>query len=106
MSNFFNPMYPNNYMNRPHFTPPSYLANNSPTLPTSIEEKSSNIESQTRDIAEEKILSKHLPDKPLLEFHGIKLYSDDVLILLLIFFLYKENINDMLLFIALFSLLF
>lgn len=44
--------------------------------------------------------------KPLLEFHGIKLYNDDLLILLLIYFLYKENINDKLLLIALFSLLF
>lgn len=44
--------------------------------------------------------------KPLLEFHGIKLFNDDLLILLLIYFLYKENINDKLLLIALFSLLF
>ena len=43
---------------------------------------------------------------PLLEFAGIKLYSDDVLILALIYFLYKENIDDKLLLIALFSLLF
>lgn len=44
--------------------------------------------------------------KPLLEFHGIKLFNDDLLILLLIYFLYKENINDKILFIVLFSLLF
>ena len=49
-------------------------------------------------------LSKKNP--PLLEFAGIKLYSDDVLILALIYFLYKENIDDKLLLIALFSLLF
>lgn len=45
-------------------------------------------------------------NSPLLEFAGIKLYSDDVLILALIYFLYKENIDDKLLLIALFSLLF
>lgn len=48
----------------------------------------------------------HLNEKPLFEIHGIQLYNDDVLILLLIFFLYKEQVNDMLLLIALFSLLF
>ena len=45
-------------------------------------------------------------DKPLMEFGGIQLYHDDLLILLLIYFLYKEKINDKLLLIALFSLLF
>lgn len=54
----------------------------------------------------EKRSKKHLTEPPLFEFHGIQLYSDDLLILLLIFFLYKENINDILLFVALFSLLF
>ncbi len=49
---------------------------------------------------------KHLAEKPLFEIHGIQLYNDDILILLLIFFLYKEHVNDMLLLIALFSLLF
>lgn len=45
-------------------------------------------------------------ENPLIEFHGIQLYSDDLLILSLIFFLYKENITDSLLYIALFALLF
>lgn len=45
-------------------------------------------------------------EDPILEFHGIKLYSDDLLILLLMYFLYKENVNDNLLYIALFALLF
>lgn len=49
---------------------------------------------------------KHLAEKPLFEIHGIQLYNDDILILLLIFFLYKEHVTDMLLLIALFSLLF
>lgn len=48
----------------------------------------------------------HLSEKPLFEIYGIQLYNDDVLILLLIFFLYKEHVNDMLLLVALFSLLF
>lgn len=44
-------------------------------------------------------------DKPILEFHGIQIYQDDVLILMLLFFLYKENVNDGLLYIALLALL-
>lgn len=44
-------------------------------------------------------------NKPILEFHGIKLYSDDLLILILIYFLYKENIDDFMLYILLFTLL-
>lgn len=45
-------------------------------------------------------------EEPILEFHGIKLYSDDLLILLLMYFLYREKVNDNLLYIALFALLF
>lgn len=44
-------------------------------------------------------------DKPILEFHGIQIYQDDLLILMLLFFLYKENVNDGLLFMALLALL-
>ena len=45
------------------------------------------------------------PDKPLFELFGIKLYFDDVLILSLIFFLYKEDVKDEGLFLALVLLL-
>ena len=40
-----------------------------------------------------------------LEILGIKLYSDDILLLSLIFFLYKEGVQDEYLFIALIMLL-
>ena len=43
---------------------------------------------------------------PIFEFKGIKIFSDDLLILALIYFLYKENSDDKLLIIALFALLF
>ena len=39
------------------------------------------------------------------EILGIKLYSDDILLLCLIFFLYKEGVQDEYLFIALIMLL-
>lgn len=40
----------------------------------------------------------------LFEVFGIKLYYDDILILFLIYFLYKEGVNDLYLYIALFLL--
>ena len=39
------------------------------------------------------------------EIFGIRLYFDDILILCLLFFLYQEDVNDQLLFIALLLLL-
>ena len=60
-------------------------------------------------IAKEKFVFSSKTDKqenqPIIEFHGIKLYSDDLLILILINFLYKENIDDFMLYILLFTLL-
>lgn len=44
-------------------------------------------------------------DEIFLEILGIKLYSDDILLLCLIFFLYKEGVQDEYLFIALIMLL-
>lgn len=44
-------------------------------------------------------------EAPLIELLGIKLYSDDILVLLLIYFLYIEKNNDLLLYILLFSLI-
>lgn len=45
-------------------------------------------------------------DKPLLEFFGIYLFLDDIIIICLLIFLYQEKVNDELLFIILFLLLF
>ena len=39
------------------------------------------------------------------DFFGVKLYSDDLLILFLLFFLYNEDVKDMYLYIALILLL-
>lgn len=44
-------------------------------------------------------------DDPVLEILGIKLYSDDLLIIGLLFFLYTEGVKDELLFICLILLL-
>jgi hypothetical protein len=44
-------------------------------------------------------------DEPIIEILGIRLYSDDILILGLLFFLYKENVKDEMLFLSLILLL-
>lgn len=44
-------------------------------------------------------------EQPVLEILGLKLYLDDLIILALLFFLYKEDVKDEILFIALILLL-
>lgn len=43
--------------------------------------------------------------KDFFELFGLKLYFDDILIICLLFFLYKENVHDEMLFLALILLL-
>lgn len=97
MNNFFNPFLWNKFP-RPNYLPPPKFQNK-----TFNNFQNLNISSKKDS---EQILEKKSTEKPLFEIYGIKLFSDDLLILALIFFLYKENINDTLLLIALFSLLF
>ncbi|MBO5348226.1 MAG: hypothetical protein J6A89_00135 [Clostridia bacterium] len=113
MNNFFPPINMHKY-NRPnlYIPPPAYKVNYDSTY----SKKSENYDNTTYDNSTNKNEKKkqnsskekhnHLSEKPLFEIYGIKLYSDDILILLIIFFLYKEEVNDMLLLVALFSLLF
>lgn len=108
MNSFFPPfnMYHTPFnMNRPRnsnfYIPPSqYKISNIPKRENVDFEKDMN---EDKKIDQDKGSSSN---KPILDFFGIRLYNDDVLILLLIYFLYKENVNDMLLLVALFSLLF
>lgn len=44
-------------------------------------------------------------DKPIIEILGIKLFLDDIIILSILFILYKEGVKDEMLFIALILLL-
>ena len=44
-------------------------------------------------------------EKPIFEIFGIRLYSDDLILLALLFFLYKEEVKDPSLFISLILLL-
>lgn len=96
--NNFNPFYryPPNY--KPYYypnygttsTPNSNLVNEKTSIPAS-QDKSRNITPKEENY--------------WLDLFGIKLYFDDVLILSLIFFLYKEEVKDEGLFLALVLLL-
>ncbi len=44
-------------------------------------------------------------EKPFLEFMGISLYFDDILLLCLLFFLYQEGVQDISIYLALVLLL-
>lgn len=98
MNNFFNPFYIN------RFPKPTYLPKPNFTNKFCGSSEKININSSSKD--NNITLNSDLKESPIFEILGIKLYSDDLLILALIFFLYKENINDKLLLLALFSLLF
>lgn len=98
MNNFFNPFFVNRFP-KPKYLPQPNFNNNSYSS-----FQKSNINTESCNNA--KFLKSDFTEKPIFEILGIKLYSDDLLILALIFFLYKENITDTLLLLALFSLLF
>ena len=98
-------------MNRFYFPPPifSRFSNNymaEPQSKTTTSEKKQNCDLKSNERSAQKECPPKIYDTIFLEFKGIKLKGDDLLILLLIYFLYKQNINDNLLLIALFSLLF
>lgn len=95
MNNYFNPFYrPIFPYQRPYYHQPDLTIK-----PEKInEERSCNTSPSNK--------TPLTNSNPVIDILGIQLHSDDILILLLIFFLYKENIDDKLLFIALFSLLF
>lgn len=96
LNNFYNPFF--------RFRYPYYSYNHPTQKIYNSTSNGSNYQTKTEKYEQDK---KNVPtDMPLFEFEGIKLFSDDLLILLLIFFLYKEEIDDLLLYVALFALLF
>ena len=62
-------------------------------------------ESEKKDSKEEKKEQKTEENRQCFQMLGIKLYFDDILLMCLIFFLYKEGIKDQNLFICLILLL-
>ena len=91
--NYYRPNYTRNYT--PNFYNPS-----SPSIPP---KDSPNYEDSFN--SEQNRSSQKSDDNVWLDLFGIKLYFDDVLILSLLFFLYKEEVKDEGLFLALVLLL-
>lgn len=95
---------PPNYRSFP-FSPNTFKSFNSNFFPDNQEsEKKSDLKNNNIQL---NTSSKSLPPNKdfVLDLFGLKLYFDDVLILSLIFFLYKEDVKDEGLFLALVLLL-
>ena len=108
MNNFYNPFIKYRYPIQQYVSPHNFTNYHSPgnsKTQNKVESSSTSNTTSEKDPTIEQN-TRHISNKPLIEFSGIKLYDDDLLILALIYFLYKENINDTLLFISLFALLF
>lgn len=91
---YYNPYYNNYY--RPPVPVSQHISHNKVQ---DINTNDNNIENDNRS------KSKSNDDTVWLDLFGIKLYFDDVLILSLLFFLYKEEVKDEGLFLALVLLL-
>ena len=98
MNRFQNYRFPYQYYN-PYYRNNMYQKYN-PYRPESVEPKPT-----IEEKVEESRSSKQKDDNFLFDLFGIKLYFDDVLILSLLFFLYKEEVKDEGLFLALVMLL-
>lgn len=74
---------------------------------TSIKDSNESINTSTpSNVVKQKQPTKSDSEQPVFEILGIKLYLDDIIILCILFFLYKENVKDEMLYIILFLLLF
>lgn len=101
--------------NYPHFPTKSYRSyphslNNRPFCSKNMSNRMGKFPTESNiPTHNNKEHSKKLEDKKIegtyFEILGIKLHSDDILLLCLIFFLYKEGVQDEYLFIALIMLL-
>ncbi len=116
MQNFnksYSPFY--NNIHRRNFIPQNYSS--FPFSPNTLKNSNSNFfpdnqESEKKSDSKNNNIQSNTPSKNLppnkdfvLDLFGLKLYFDDVLILSLIFFLYKEDVKDEGLFLALVLLL-
>ncbi len=118
------PPYLRSYPRNHNHTPDSVFANTQKTLtnysPSHTEiRKNGDTSNQNHESKHEKKSSKYFSigpifinteglsnqEKPVLEISGQKIYLDDVIILALLYFLYKEEVKDDMLFILLILLL-
>ena len=84
------------YKNHPY----SYSVSHSNPTKKTEEFNVENIDNSTQNSSADKDL-----DSPFFNIFGINLYFDDILLISLIFFLYKEGVEDESLFVALILLL-
>lgn len=117
-SPYNNPYYrfynrPNNYVNiQKNITNGSNSeeidAKNSSTENLSDKNLSEKLYKENENVQRGKISLDNNNDKdtPIFEIFGIKLFSDDLIILAVLFLLYEQNVKDEMLYIILFLLLF
>lgn len=96
--------YPYNYPYYKYYN--NQNANNNQNTQTKKEEEKNSITNSNK--ISNTINSKNNSDneQAIFEILGIKLYLDDIIILGILFFLYKEEVKDEMLYIILFLLLF
>ena len=107
MNNFYNDYY--RYYNNPYISTPSNRDNSPEKNNVNDDNYNSNKEKSSRYSSFGPIHFKNPLfsdiESPVFEIFGIKLYLDDIIILGLLFFLYKEEVQDEMLFIILILLL-
>lgn len=103
---FYNNFYRNSFIPQNH-RPFSYSPNYSENQNSNNFPKAAQHEAQNDFTFSNKHSKQNLPPNKdfVLDLFGLKLYFDDILILSLIFFLYKEDVKDEGLFLALVLLL-
>ena len=98
---FFPHFYPRPYNAYPHFNNINNKSMTNRRNPNIKDRKNYHYE-EKKEINEKK---SEPENEPVFEILGIKLYSDDILLICLIFFLYNEGVKDEFLFVALVLLL-
>ena len=91
--------YPHNVNINPLYTKSMPIKMNRPPRENNVSPQKNNNIKSNKKLKDEKLEDTYF------EILGIKLYYDDILLLCLIFFLYKEGVQDEYLFIALIMLL-
>ena len=107
---FFTPFRYKNYYNNDYTNHVSHYVNNNKYYVNDVKGKkkpsqiSSNFESE-KVLNEGTSKKSNHSENSFFEILGLKLYYDDILLICLIFFLYKENVKDNYLLLALVMLL-
>jgi len=96
-------IYPYSFFNNPFFLREMKRKNNKYQLPQLSKYDNPSLDKEP--IIPKENEDKEIENLPVFEIFGIKLYNDDFLILILLLFLYEEDVHDQELFLALLMLL-